>query len=65
MKISTTLLLTLIIWIVAFLMTWGEVSLILLVVKWLGVKFVFLKWSILLTLVVFLLKGIFKSSSSK
>lgn len=65
MKISTTLLLTLIIWIVAFLMTWGEVSLILLVVKWLGVKFVFLKWSILLTLVVFLLKGIFKNSSSK
>lgn len=65
MKILTTLLLTLIIWIAAFLMTWGEVSLILLVVKWLGVKFVFLKWSILLTLVVFLLKGIFKSSSSK
>lgn len=65
MKISTTLLLTLVIWIVAFLITWGEVSLILLVVKWLGVKFVFLKWSILLTLIVFLLKGIFKSSSSK
>lgn len=65
MKNSTILLLTLIIWIVAFLITWGEVSLILLVVKWLGVKFVFLKWSILLTLIVFLLKGIFKSSSSK
>lgn len=65
MKISTTLLLTLVIWIVAFLITWGEVSLILLVVKWLGVKFVFFKWSILLTLIVFLLKGIFKSSSSK
>lgn len=65
MKILTTLLLTLMIWIMAFLITWGEVSLILLVVKWLGVKFVFFKWSILLTLIVLLFKGVFKSSSSK
>lgn len=65
MKTSTTLLITLILWIVLIVITWGEVALILLVVKWIGVKFAFFKWSVLLTLVAVFFKGIFKSNSSK
>lgn len=65
MKTSTTLLITLILWIVLIVITWGEVALILLVVKWIGVKFAFFKWSVLLTLMAVFFKGIFKSNSSK
>lgn len=65
MKTSTTLLITLILWIVLIVITWGEVALILLVVKWIGVKFAFFKWSVLLTLIAVFFKGIFKSNSSK
>ena len=65
MKISTTLLITLLLWIVLIVITWGEVALILLVVKWIGVKFAFFKWSVLLTLIAVFFKGIFKSNSSK
>ena len=65
MKTSTTLLLTFILWIVLIAITWGEMALILLVVKWIGVKFNFFKWSVLLTLVAVFFKGIFKSNSKK
>ena len=46
MKTSTKILITLIVWIAAIAITWGEMALILLVVKWIGVKFNFFKWSI-------------------
>lgn len=65
MKTSTTLLITLILWIILIVITWSEVALILLVVKWIGVKFAFFKWSVLLTLIAVFFKGIFKSNSSK
>ena len=65
MKTSTKILITLIVWIAAIAITWGEMALILLVVKWIGVKFNFFKWSVLLTIIVMFLKGIFKSNSKK
>ena len=65
MKTSTKIFITLIVWIAATAITWGEMALILLVVKWIGVKFSFFKWSVLLTLVAIFLKGIFKSNSKK
>lgn len=65
MKTSTTLLITLIVWILATVITWGEVALILLVVKWAGLQFSFFKWSVILTVIVIFLKDIFKSNSKK
>ena len=66
MKTSTKIILiTLIVWVLAIAITWGEMALILLVVKWIGVKFNFFKWSVLLTIIVMFLKGIFKSNSNK
>ena len=65
MKTSTKIFITLIVWIAAIAITWGEMALILLVVKWIGVKFNFFKWSVLLTIIVMFLKGIFKSNSKK
>ena len=65
MKTSTKILITLIVWIAAIAITWGEMALILLVVKWIGVKFNFFKWSVLLTIIVMFIKGIFKSNSKK
>ena len=65
MKTSTKILITLIVWVLAIAITWGEMALILLVVKWIGVKFNFFKWSVLLTIIVMFLKGIFKSNSKK
>lgn len=65
MKTSKILLITFIICIVSILITWGEVALILLVVKWAGVKFSFFKWSVILTVIVTFLKDIFKSNSKK
>ena len=63
MKTSTKIFITLIVWIAATAITWGEVALILLVVKWVGVKFAFFKWSVLITVILMLIKGIFKSKS--
>ena len=64
MKKSTKIILiTFIICIASMLITWGEMALILLVVKWIGVKFNFFKWSVILTVIVIFLKGIFKSKS--
>ena len=65
MKTSTKIFITLIVWIAAIAITWGEMALILLVVKWIGVKFNLFKWSVLLTIIVMFLKGIFKSNSKK
>ena len=65
MKTSTKILITLIVWIAAIAITWGEMALILLVVKWIGVKFNFFKWSVLFTIIVMFLKGILKSNSKK
>ena len=65
MKTSKILLITFIICIVSILITWGEVALILLVVKWAGVKFNLFKWSVILTVIVTFLKDIFKSNSKK
>ena len=65
MKTSTKILITLIVWVLATVITWGEMALILLVVKWIGVKFNFFKWSVLLTIIVMFIKGIFKSKSKK
>ena len=65
MKTSTKILITLIVWIAAIAITWGEMALILLVVKWIGVKFNFFKWSVILTAIVMFFKGIFKSNSKK
>ena len=65
MKTSTKILITLIVWVLAIAITWGEMALILLVVKWIGVKFNFFKWSVLLTIIVMFFKGIFKSNSKK
>ena len=65
MKTSTKILITLIVCVLSLAITWGEVALVLLVVKWIGVKFSFFKWSVLLTLVAIFLKGIFKSNSKK
>ena len=65
MKTSTKIFITLIVWIAATVITWGEMALILLVVKWIGVKFNFFKWSVLLTIIVMFIKGIFKSKSKK
>ena len=65
MKTSTKILITLIVWIAATAITWGEMALILLVVKWIGVKFNFFNWSVLLTVILMLIKGIFKSKSKK
>ena len=65
MKTSTKIFITLIVWIAATAITWGEMALILLVVKWIGVKFAFFKWSVLLTVIVMFIKGIFKSKSKK
>ena len=65
MKTSTKIFITLIVWIAATAITWGEVALILLVVKWIGVKFAFFKWSVLITVILMLIKGIFKSKSKK
>lgn len=64
MKTSTTLLLTLVLWIVSIIITWGEVAFVLLIIKWIGVKFAFFKWSILLTLIVLFIEGIFRSKTS-
>ena len=63
MKTSKILLITFIICIASILITWGEVALILLVAKWIGVKFAFFKWSVLITAILMFFKGIFKSSS--
>ena len=63
MKTSTKILITLIVWIAATAITWGEMALMLLVVKWIGVKFNFFNWSVLLTIIVMFFKGIFKSKS--
>ena len=65
MKTSTKILITLIVWVLATAITWGEVALILLIVKWVGVKFSFFKWSVLITVILMLIKGIFKSKSKK
>ena len=65
MKTSTKILITLIVWVLATAITWGEVALILLVVKWIGVKFAFFKWSVLITVILMFIKGIFKSKSKK
>ena len=65
MKTSTKIFITLIVWIAATAITWGEMALILLVVKWIGVKFNFFKWSVLLTAIVMFFKGIFKITSKK
>ena len=65
MKTSTKILITLIVCMLATAITWGEVALILLVVKWVGVKFNFFKWSVLLTAIVMFFKGIFKITSKK
>ena len=65
MKTSTKIFITLIVWIAAIAITWGEMALILLVVKWIGVKFNFFKWSVLLTVIVMFFKGCFKSKSKK
>ena len=65
MKKSTKIFITLIVWIAATAITWGEVALILLIVKWVGVKFSFFKWSVLITVILMLIKGIFKSKSKK
>jgi hypothetical protein len=66
MKKSTKIILiTFIICIASMLITWGEVALILLVVKWAGLQFSFFKWSVILTVIVIFLKGIFKSNSKK
>ena len=65
MKTSTKILITLIVWIAATAITWGEVALILLVVKWAGLQFSFFKWSVLLTVILMFFKGIFKSKSKK
>ena len=65
MKTSTKIFITLIVWIAATAITWGEMALILLVVKWIGVKFNFFKWSVLLTVILMFIKGIFKSKSKK
>ena len=65
MKTSTKILITLIVWIAATAITWGEMALILLVVKWIGVKFNFFKWSVFLTVILMFIKGIFKSNSKK
>ena len=65
MKTSTKIFITLIVWIAAIAITWGEMALILLIVKWIGVKFNFFKWSVLLTVIVMFFKGIFKSNSKK
>ena len=63
MKTSTKIFITLIVWIAATAITWGEVALVLLVAKWIGVKFSFFKWSVLITVILMLIKGIFKSKS--
>ena len=65
MKTSTKIFITLIVWVLATVITWGEVALILLVVKWAGVKFSFFKWSVLITVILMFIKGIFKSTSKK
>ena len=65
MKKSTKIFITLIVWIAATAITWGEMALILLVVKWIGLKFNFFKWSVLLTMIAFFIDGIFKSTSKK
>ena len=66
MKKSTKIILiTFIICIASILITWGEVALILLVIKWIGVKFNLFKWSVILTVIVTFLKDIFKSNSKK
>ena len=65
MKTSTKIFITLIVWIAATAITWGEVALILLIVKWVGVKFSFFKWSVLITVILMLIKGIFKITSKK
>ena len=65
MKTSKILLITFIICIASMLITWGEVALILLVIKWIGVKFNLFKWSVILTVIVTFLKDIFKSNSKK
>ena len=65
MKKSTKIFITLIVWIAATAITWGEVALILLIVKWVGVKFSFFKWSVLITVILMLIKGIFKITSKK
>lgn len=65
MKKSTKIFITLIVWIAATVITWGEMALILLVVKWIGVKFNFFKWSVLLTVILMFIKGTFKSNSKK
>ena len=65
MKTSKILLMTFIICIASILITWGEVALILLVVKWAGLQFPFFKWSVILTVIVIFLKDIFKSNSKK
>ena len=65
MKTSKILLTTFIICIASMLITWGEVALILLVIKWIGVKFNLFKWSVILTVIVIFLKDIFKSNSKK
>ena len=63
MKTSTKIFITLIVWIAATAITWGEVALILLIAKWIGVKFAFFKWSVLITAILMLIKGFFKSTS--
>ena len=66
MKKSTKIILTtLIVCMLSIAITWGEVALILVIVKWIGVKFAFFKWSVLLTVIVIFIKGFFNMNSKK
>ena len=65
MKTSTKIFITLIVCMLAIVITWGEVALILLVAKWAGLQFAFFKCSILITVILMLIKGFFKSTSKK
>ena len=66
MKKSTKIILTtLIVCMLSIAITWGEVALILVIVKWIGVKFAFFKWSVLLTAIVIFIKGFFNMNSKK
>ena len=65
MKKSTKIFITLIVCMLAIVITWGEVALILLVVKWAGLQFAFFKWSVLITVILMLIKGFFKIISKK
>ena len=66
MKTSIKIILTtLIVCMLSITITWSEVALILLIVKWIGVKFSLFKWSVLLTVIVIFIKGFFNMNSKK